>query len=96
MGKTTCIAAGLSVLLGAVTPALADGYLGYTGHNGYSGPVIYNGRYVMKPGCCANAPRPTEQLDVRTYNYPDGRRVIVYPYKNGTGYQPFWWENQGK
>ena len=90
MGNTTCIAAGLSVLLGAVTPALADGYFGYTGQ------TIYNGRYVMKPGCCANAPRPTEQLDVRTYIYPDGRRVIVYPYKNGTGYQPFWWEQQAK
>ena len=54
-----------------------------------------SGRYPKKPGCCANAPRPTEQLDTRRYVYPDGREVMVYPYGNGTGYQPFWWQQDG-
>jgi hypothetical protein len=53
-----------------------------------------SGRYAMVPGCCANAPRPTEQLDTRKYIYPDGRVVIVYPDDTGNraGYQDWWWK----
>ncbi|PRX35192.1 hypothetical protein SAMN05216257_102332 [Meinhardsimonia xiamenensis] len=54
----------------------------------------YTGVFAPRPGCCANAPWPTENLTMRHYVYPDGREVIVYPYKHGAGYQPFWWEKQ--
>ncbi len=54
----------------------------------------YTGVFAPRPGCCANAPWPTENLQIRRYVYPDGRVVVVYPYGHGTGYQPFWWERQ--
>lgn len=54
----------------------------------------YTGVYAPRPGCCANAPWPPEVRSIRRHVYPDGRVVIVYPYKNGTGYQPFAWEQR--
>jgi hypothetical protein len=50
-----------------------------------------SGRYVQKPGCCANAPRPTAQYGTRRYHYGNGREVVVYGAGRGLGRQEFWW-----
>lgn len=92
MLTTRYLSAALGVLLGATIVTAADaGNDRYEYRHG----DLHKGRWVMKPGCCANAPRPVEQRNTIRYIYPNGYQVIVYPYKNGTGYQPFWWERDG-
>ncbi|MBV0912562.1 hypothetical protein [Anianabacter salinae] len=99
--KTTKYTAAALVAAALAMPAHANGYGYGHGYGGYMAPPqayavrghAQTGRFAQVPGCCANAPRPTEQLNTRRYIYRDGTQVIVYPGGNGTGYQPFWWQN---